>query len=357
MPVIAITLHGCAAGTTATNVYAYISDFGGNRLLKCLVNVNNGQLANCQYVNQPNSLNQPTGVAVNNGYLYVNNSAFNTSNPVSSTAKCIINGGISTLSDCIYYTIGIVNPIGFTISTINGNTYAYIANYDSSTSSHAKPGSVTKCRVNSSDGVLNNCSTMSASSISLQNNPTPEVVTINTNASNGPVAYITDQQNAGYSFCNVNEIDGSFRSCSFNTLANSGVDSITPIGPRQMTIIGNYAYFALSGNTGGQTTQYASGYTRCSVNGVDGSLSGCSSQQTAPGQLNSPTGIAYNNGYVYITNENGVPDTSIGYSYTMCNVNEAGLLANCSNQVPQGIAQVNYGDAGVYLTYITFNNQ
>ena len=191
----------------------------------------------------------------------------------------------------------------------------------------------------------------------MESNATPEVVTINNNTTIGnSVAYVTDQQNAGYSYCNVSNIDGNLNSCSFESLV-VGSGDITPIGPRQMTIINDYAYFADSGVSGG-IVQGSSAYTVCSVSTTDGRLSGCSTQQTSPGKLNSPTGIASNGNYVYITNENGPAGESVGYSYTMCSIGTAGFLTNCNNFVPQDITNPNYGPpgTGVYLTYIAFGN-
>ncbi|MBX9598761.1 MAG: hypothetical protein K2X04_09320 [Burkholderiales bacterium] len=356
----AIGVYGCSSGSssssTASGTYAYISDFGGNKLLQCSVNSNNGQLVNCQNIAQPNTLNAPTGIALNNGQIYVNNSGFNSGfqSVQSSSIQCALSGGIATLSGCLVSSpTGVSNPIGF---TINGS-YAYIANYFGGPG-YTKPGSYTWCSLEQSTGNLTNCNTESAPGIAMESSATPEVITINNNTTIGnSVAYVTDQQNAGYSYCKVSNIDGSLNSCSFESLV-AGSGGITPIGPRQMTIINGYAYFADSGNTGGGTKQFDSAYTLCNVSPTDGKLSHCSTQQTSPGQLNSPTGIAINGNYVYITNENGPAGESVGYSYTMCNISESGFLANCNNYVPQGITNPNYAPPGkgVYLTYIAFGS-
>ncbi len=358
MFVSVIILCACNSGGTASvsSTYAYISDFNGNKLLQCTVNSNNGKLVNCRNIAQLNTLNAPTGIAIKNGQIYVNNSGFNTApQPVqSSNVQCAFSGGISTLSGCLVASpSGVSNPIGF---TINGS-YAYIANYFGGPG-YTRPGSYTLCSISPINGNLTTCNTESAPSIGMAESATPEVITINNNTISGSVAYVTDQQNAGYAFCSVSQVDGSLigSSCIFESLVQGG-GNIVPRGPRQMIINNGYAYFTDSGNTGGGTTQYDSGYTLCSVSAVDGSLSNCSSQQTSSsvsGQLNSPTGIAVNGNYVYITNEIGAAGESTGYSYTMCNIGTSGFLTNCNNLVPEGIT--NPTTSGTYLTYIAFSS-
>ncbi|MDQ5921394.1 MAG: hypothetical protein QG673_1452 [Pseudomonadota bacterium] len=151
---------------------------------------------------------------------------------------------------------------------------------------------------------------------------------------------------------NVDSESGGLNNCQFESL-EMGSGNVEPRGPRQMIINNGYAYFADSGSHGGGTLQLQSAYTLCSVSPVDGRLSACSTQQTYPGELNSPTGIAVNGSYIYITNEIGPAGESTGYSYTMCNIGESGFLINCNNLIPQGI--VNPTTAGTYLTYIAFS--
>lgn len=336
LSVTAFSLTACnSAGTatsTTTGIYAYIADFSGNALQKCVV-ASDGTLSFCQNIAQPGTLNNPTGIAINNGQIYVNNSAFTVPSSVpSSYTQCLLNNSMTTLSGCSINTQpGLQYPIGITIS---GN-YSYIGNYFA-TESYARPGTYTLCNVESNTGSLINCQTNQIENIPADG--TPEVVVINNN-----FGYITDQTNSGYMFCNVSTESGSLNSCQFESL-ESGIGGVIPIGPRGMMINNGYAYIVNSGVVNNAIIG-ASSYTVCSVNPERGTLTNCSTQETSPGKLNSPTGIAVYESNVYITNEDGP-----GYSYTMCGIGLNGFLTNCSTYSLSGATT----QTGPWLTYIAF---
>ena len=287
-----------------------------------------GTLENCQNITPSVGLNNPTGVAINNGYLYIMNSAFTQPSTIgSSYTQCSASDATNPCTLTTPTGNGALNnPIGITIQ----NNYAYIANYSNQT--------YTLCKVNILNNNLTDCSTNAINGMPLTG--TPEVVIIN----NG-YAYITDQVDDGYMQCKVNAADGTLSVCQFKPLAGSG-DTVAPVGPRGGMINGNYAYFVNSGYHGGNPVPDAvSSYTKCTTN-PNGDLSNCMTSLTAPGVLNSPTGIALNGSYVYITNEQGP-----GYSYTMCSIDAAnGSLISCNTSQTGGSSSTPQPS----YTYITF---
>ena len=68
----ALALTACqgVGGTTPSSKYAYITDFSTNNVSVCLLN-SNGLLSNCTIAGS--GFNQPSGIAINNSKVYINN--------------------------------------------------------------------------------------------------------------------------------------------------------------------------------------------------------------------------------------------------------------------------------------------
>lgn len=337
--IIACYLVACnsgSSGNSSTPIQAYISDFSQNAISQCTVT--DGVLSNC--VTAPiesNLFNNPVGIAIDNGYLYINNSGFGIG-VESSVVECKLNG--ITPSNCkiqhpktqsgdsvLYY------PIGITFY----NNYVYIANWGMNDGS--VPPTYAQCPINNNSVNWENCTKvgLSTNGNNMPADGTPEVVVFN----NG-YGYITTQQNDGYVKCNVKDSNGLLNNCQFSFVDQ--LSAIKAVGPRSMMFLNGYAYFVNSGYHGGTQVEGAvSSYTQCKVN-TNGSLSPCKTLQIAG--LNSPTALVAYNGYVYMTNEQGP-----GYSYTQCTANQInGELENCTTYVS--------GSSNLLMpayTYLTFN--
>lgn len=340
----AAAVSACNSGTSGGNTQppaqqVYIADFAQNGLQQCSV-ANNGILANCASVAlESNLFNNPAGVVINKGTLYINNSGFTGGRVESSVVQCELNA--STAVNCsVHHPMNssgeavLYYPIGITFY----NNYVYLANWGNNDGT--VPPSYAQCLVNNGVVNWNNCLKvgLSVNGSNMPADGTPEVVVFN----NG-YGYVTDQQDDGYVKCDVSSASGVLSNCQFSKVDQISV--IKAVGPRSLMFHNGYAYFANSGYHGGLPVSGAvSSYSKCSVNG-DGSLSSCSTFNIWG--LNSPTALVYNNGYVYITNEQGP-----GYSYTQCSINSAnGNLENCATNIS--------GNSSLSMpayTYMVFNN-
>ena len=335
-------LVACNSGgnsSSAPTTQAYIADFSQNSISHCSV-AGDGSLTNCSAATIESTLfNDPAGVAINNNNLYINNSGFDSARSTeSSVVVCQLSNANpvncqvqhpqnASGAGVLYYPIGI---------TFNGN-YVYMANWGMNDGT--VPPSYAQCPVSNGAVNWNNCQKVGLS-IDGNNMPgtgTPEVVVFN----NG-YGYVTDQQDDGYVKCDVNATSGVLSSCQFSKVDQ--VSDIKAVGPRSLMFRNGYAYFVNSGYHGGAAVDGAvSSYTKCTVNN-DGSLSGCATSQISG--LNSPTALVYNNGYIYITNEQGP-----GYSYTQCTINSVnGSLENCATNISG-----NSSLAMPAYTYLVFN--
>ena len=148
------------------------------------------------------------------------------------------------------------NPVVYKVHAEDGSTkdytvtvsvapfvgkYAYFANYIGN--------SYTQCKVNSTDGALSECNTVTPTGSGALNRPFG--VTI----SNG-YAYFANYNGASYTQCKVNSTDGALSEC--NTVTPTGSGALNR--PGGVTISNGYAYFAnYNGNS----------YTQCKVNSTD----------------------------------------------------------------------------------------
>jgi hypothetical protein len=314
-----LRLAGLITGMIAANncyslsTQAYIADFSGNNIQQCAVSNDDGSLQKCKVVASSNIFNNPSGVAIYQNSLYINNSALDKSSPISSSyLRCTLNYRQEPTGCKLNYIDELNGPMG--ISFYNDN--AYIANFNS--------GTYTRCKANS-DG-LSQCNTQLIPNL-------PDAGTPEAFAFHNGFAYITDQKNDGYMVCRLTPSGLLANDCQFSPLSRDGV--LKAVGPRGMLVDKNYIYFVNSGYHGPEkVTGAISSYTQCTIS-ENGLLSNCTTMTLAATELlNSPTAIVKHGDYVYITNEQGP-----GYNYTKCSIEfTSGQLTNCVNATTGGAA-------------------
>ena len=148
------------------------------------------------------AINTSTNLTVTSGFMYILNQA------LANVLSCPVTG-TGTFGTCnIAATgIGLSQPFGLAFFTpSNGNTYAYISNYGSTT--------VFQCLVNTSAGTLSGC-------VSTGGFTSPAFISINTVGGN-TYLYVANQGTAQIFQCLVNAATGALSGC-----ANSGATSIS----------------------------------------------------------------------------------------------------------------------------------
>lgn len=143
------------AGMTLNNGYLYVAASldGGSSvgIEKCTIKQSDGSILGCNLFaptdgNDDQIFNNPTSIAIQNGYAYVTN---NSSSGMysKSVIQCNVDAGTGNLSNCAVATAGFTNASG--ITTFKG--FIYIT--DSATGLNT----TTMCSISSVDGSLSGC--------------------------------------------------------------------------------------------------------------------------------------------------------------------------------------------------------
>jgi|GEM_PF-2529077 len=281
----AITSNLSSLTVTSANIWAYIANqSAGNAVSYCTINLA-GSLSGC--MSTGNGFANPNGVAVNNGYAYINNISNN------SVSLCSVNPVLGSLSGCITTASG--TPFAAPSQLVINNGFAFIDNIGNNT--------VVVCNVNPSTGALSACRDSGVGSIF--NGPSGLAI------KNG-FAYIANQNSSIVTQCSVNPATGAFSGC-----VNSGATGLS--GAFGFAIENGFAYIA---------NQFSNTVSVCSVNPVTGALSGCG--YTGIG-FGNPKGIAIRNGFAYVTNQSGsnviscIVDSNTGV-LSSCNITGNGFI-------------------------------
>jgi hypothetical protein len=174
--------------------------------------------------------------------------------PANAVEICQVSPTTGVLSGCsVTATFGGADYLdSITLSTIAGNSYAYIAD---------SAGKVKLCSVDPVAGGLSGCADSNGGIAT--NAWTPFQVTV-ANVGGNNYAYVTDNSNAHVYHCSVSAVDGTLGGCAIN---DGGMSFSSPGDIRIVQIAGNtYAYVADYGN---------SAVYLCAVSTISGALSGC----------------------------------------------------------------------------------
>ncbi|MBX9597304.1 MAG: Ig-like domain-containing protein [Burkholderiales bacterium] len=261
-----------------STVWAYVANqSAGNAVSYCSINIA-GSLSEC--MSTGSGFANPNGIAINNGYAYINNISNN------SVSLCSVDPVLGSLSGCITTASG--TPFAAPSQLVINNGFAFIDNIGNNT--------VVVCSVNPSSGALFACNDSGVGSIF--NGPSGLAI------KNG-FAYIANQNSSIVTQCAVNPATGAFSGC-----VNSSATGLS--GAFGFAIENGFAYIA---------NQFSNTVSVCKVNPVTGALSGCG--YTGIG-FGSPKGIAIRNGFAYITNQ------SSGDVISCAANSSTGLLTSCN---------------------------
>ena len=222
-------------------------------------------------------------------------------NPVPGTLQFTVNPATVVVGNTVQATFSLVGS-----SAISNLNVSFNATNASATIAP------TNCTLSSSP-------TSNSSCIITITGVSPGIVPITANATNyvpahmditvepsaGNFAYITNGNNNSYTQCNMNSVTGiDPNHC--NTITPSGAGALN--SPYGIAINNGFAYITNSGNNS---------YTQCNIgaNGIESNT--CHTVSPTVG-LNFPTGIAFNNGFAYI-----VDAGSSTHLYTQCSVSSS----------------------------------
>lgn len=213
-----------ATNLFVSNTTQFISDSSRNNFISnCTITPSTGNLS-CQALSTGSvSMIWPTGMAVNNGYLYVVNRS--TSESQTQLMKCNYSSTTGALSNCIGYpsTVGGMNLSGPYGIAINNNV-AYITTRNTN---------IYACAISSSDGSLNNCNSLNIV-VTSGDSPGSPLDSSHAIVINNGFMYVTSFNLAAVTICKINQWSSCYRFRNTSFLANNGI-----LG---MAIYGNYVF-------------------------------------------------------------------------------------------------------------------
>jgi 6-phosphogluconolactonase (cycloisomerase 2 family) len=241
---------------------------------------------------------------------------------------CVLNGD-GTLSSCVATGAGFTSPTGI---AFNGS-YAYVADYGSNTvdvCSVGLNGSLSACVA--TGGSFQNPWQLSINSNTLYaTNISGGVTTCTINAADGTLFPCTPSPGSGAtgiavssSFAYIGASAAAVSVCSIGGGILSGVCTSTSgfLGVDGITLSGGYAYVANQASVTGTVSV-------CSINNVDGSLSGC-----APSTVGgAPADVVIWGPHAYVNDWMG--------NIYLCSVGAGGALTSCA--VSNGGTSFNFG--------------
>lgn len=219
-------------------------------------------------------------------------------------SKCRLNSSTGALENCASTAGSFVfaTPIGVGVN----NGYGYIMNIQKPLAS-----AISMCRISSTDGALEDCSDTANPS----NLGSPKNIVFDRG-----YAYLTGIESATSDRvvkCAVDPATGALAVASCTYLLNIPDDAFNDIDVG-ISINNDYSYITDFGNDK---------IIKCTVTPATGDFTDCA--DTATG-FSGPSGIAFNNAYAYITNKNN-------NTVSICAVNpETGALSGCSASTETG---------------------
>lgn len=312
--------------TPATVSFAYFTNFGGNSYTQCGVSANGIEISTCTTIKPTgsNALTYPMGIAFNESYAYITNSANS-----GGYTQCHVNSiGIIETNTCTRVIPQTNNgELSYAIWVAFNGNYVY---FDSSNGGSGEPyvnwqNNYTQCQIGA-NGIVNpnSCTTVTPTGIGALN--WPYLFAFNT--LNGNYAYFPNMNSSNYTQCSVGENGIESASCAIVTpTGNSALSN-----PSAIAFNGSYAYITnLNNYTGGS-------FTQCAVreNGVIDSSTCNTLTLTGTNTLSSPYGIAFKGNYAYFVNGDN-------NSFTQCTVGNNGIEINtCITKTPTGFGALNY---------------
>ena len=308
---------GTAKSGTANITYAsipgflYLTDPATQSIVTCAVSGVDGSLSAC--ANAVTGLSgAPTGIAFSGNWAYVTPGAVSTDVDV-----CPVNAN-GTLGACASAQT-FTSPTALAVS----GGYLYVTDANG-------PGYVYSCTINNVNGSLSACIA----------NPVGTVNTLIGIAVTASTAYIVDINGGSLTTCAVSALDGSLSGCTQSTLGGTTpAGGNTPIAsPRSATVYGGNLYLGtraavlilpIAGD-GSVTLNYP-----CSL-----SVGTSCTVDTSPTQT-PLTGLAFNNGYAYVSGYGG------GGGVGICTIAASGLLTNCATS-PNAFLTGYYGGMAIH---------
>jgi hypothetical protein len=252
-----------SAFASSITSYAYVVQNNGNSIGLCQIDTSDGILNSCK--DSGAIIANPFKIAIGKGYTYILSKESNT----VSSCKMAADGSLNSCKDSGAI---VTNPL----KIASGNGYVFTLSKESNI--------VSSCKI-AVDGNLNSCKDSGSAVLS------PSAITITQG-----YAYITSNSNNTLSSCKI-AFDGSLNSCQENTIF---------VALTEITSDEGHVSFLSNGNGADAVLAY------CSI-ASDGSLNSCRFSNGLLGMYPQFNGLALNNGYIYLSDNNGEEESAVGF--------------------------------------------
>ena len=275
-------------------------------VLRCAASFVDGSLSGCATV--ATGFQVPYGLTFTNSHVYIADRGDTVNSVAGNLFVCPVNAD-GTFGNCVPGVL----PGTFTApnaSAVGGN-FLYVAD--------SNGGTIKYCAINPLDGSLSACAATATGLTTALDVPDGIAVV------NG-FAYIVDYR--------PNDTHGNLTICAIGTLTGAlGACTQQPIGPNPggITAYNGQLYIGTSDDI----------ISRCTINSLDGSVSGCVATDVAgSAAFSGVVGFGFVNGFAYVSGFGGASNTQGGIAY--CPLDGNGDFAGCLRSTDRATRNVNF---------------